>query len=154
MIHASIHGRLGRDPVARQTRDGRSMATASLAVDVTARQAEERATVWVSVVAFGALAERLLRHRQGELLAAMGPLTLSTWADREGQTRETWQLTVEALSSARLVRPGGGRRRRHGPAPGGGAAAEAPEVETVPFDDFDRLDEVLSDGEGAESKRR
>ena len=33
MIRASIHGRLGNDPVQRETRGGKAMATVSLAVD-------------------------------------------------------------------------------------------------------------------------
>jgi len=34
MIRASVYGRLGGDPVERQTRNGKAMVTASLAVNV------------------------------------------------------------------------------------------------------------------------
>ena len=52
MIKAAVYGRLGADPVERKTRNGKDMATASLAVNV-ARYDEDEDTLWVSVAAFG-----------------------------------------------------------------------------------------------------
>ena len=53
MIAASIYGRLGRDPETRHTIAGEEMATASLAVDATPFNAEDRETIWSNVLAFG-----------------------------------------------------------------------------------------------------
>ncbi len=108
MIRASIYGRLGADPVERQTRNGKAMVTASLAVSAGRPDADEE-TVWFSLAAFGRTAETLARHAKGDLLAAMGPLHRTRFTGRDGQEREGWSLNVDAIVSARTVRPGGGR---------------------------------------------
>ncbi len=110
MIQASIYGRLGGDPVNRETRNGNAMATASLAVNVARASADED-TAWISLAAFGKTGEALLRHQKGDLLAAMGPLTRRAYTDRNGVDREGWSLTCETIISARTVRPGGARKR-------------------------------------------
>ncbi len=109
MIQASIYGRLGGDPVYRETRNGNAMATASLAVNVAQASADED-TAWFSLSAFGKTGEALLRHHKGDLLAAMGPLTRRSYTDRSGVDREGWSLTCEQIVSARTVRPGGTRK--------------------------------------------
>ena len=81
--------------------------------------------MWVRLVAFGKQSDALARHRKGDMVAAMGRLTQSVWTDREGRERESWQMVVEALVSARAVRPGGGRKK----------AQARPEREAAPFDD-------------------
>ena len=110
MIRASIYGRLGGDPVERNTRNGNVMMTVSLAVNAARHGAEEE-TVWISLAAFGRAAEALARHQKGDLLAAMGPLHRTRFTGRDGIEREGWSLTVEAIVSARTVRPAGGRKR-------------------------------------------
>ncbi|MCW5699263.1 MAG: single-stranded DNA-binding protein [Rhodospirillales bacterium] len=109
MINASLHGRLGGDPVARETKAGNTMATASLAVNA-ARYDEDDATVWFSLAAFGRTADELMRHAKGDVLSAMGTLYRSRFTTRSGEARETWSLTCEALVSAKTVRPRGGRK--------------------------------------------
>jgi single-strand DNA-binding protein len=110
MIRAAIHGRIGSDPVQRETRNGKSMVTASVAVNV-AKPTEEAATEWVSLVAFGAVGESLARHAKGDVITAMGPLTKSTFAGRDGAERSNWSLLAESVLSARTVN-GRPRERR------------------------------------------
>ena len=110
MIRASIYGRLGGDPVERTTRNDKVMVTASVAVNAARNSAEEE-TVWISLAAFGRAAEALARHQKGDLLAAMGPLHRTRFTGRDGQEREGWSLTIDAVLSARTVRPAGGRKR-------------------------------------------
>ena len=110
MIRASIYGRLGADPVERETRNGKAMVTVSLAVSAGRPDADEE-TVWFSLAAFGRAAETLARHAKGDLIAAMGPLHRTRFTGRDGQEREGWSLTVESIVSARTVRPSGGRKR-------------------------------------------
>jgi single-strand DNA-binding protein len=102
MIRASIHGRLGNDPVQRETRGGRAMVTASIAVNV-AKPGDEPATEWFSLAAFGKAAEALAQHGKGDLLSAMGPLTRSTFQGRDGEERTSWSLVAESLISVRTV---------------------------------------------------
>ncbi len=110
MIRASIYGRLGADPVERETKNGKAMVTVSLAVSAGRPDADEE-TVWFSLAAFGRAAETLARHAKGDLIAAMGPLHRTRFTGRDGQEREGWSLTVESIVSARTVRPSGGRKR-------------------------------------------
>lgn len=125
MIQASVYGRLGADPIERQTRAGNSMATVSIAVNA-ARHGAEELTEWFSVVAFGRTGESLLKHNKGELVAVMGSLHRTRFVGRDGTERSGWSLTAESIVSARTTRPGGGKSKaRHGaeqqdgPAPDG-----------------------------------
>ncbi len=131
MIRASVYGRLGADPVERQTRNGKAMVTVSLAVSAGRPDADEE-TVWFSLAAFGRTAETLARHAKGDLLAAMGPLHRTRFTGRDGQERQGWSLTVESVVSARTVRPGGARKRAEAakPAPAGASAGNG-----TPFND-------------------
>ena len=132
MIHASIYGRLGADPVERETRNGKTMVTASLAVSAGRPDADEE-TQWFNLIAFGRAAEALARHVKGDLVACMGALYRNRYTARDGQEREGWSLTVESIVSARTVRPGGGRtsrRREVSIAPAGASADNG-----APFND-------------------
>ena len=110
MIRASIYGRLGADPVERQTKNDKAMVTASLAVNA-ARHGADADTAWFNLVAFGRAGEDLMRHQKGDLVACMGALTKNHYTARDGQERESWSLNVDAIVSARTVRPSGGRKR-------------------------------------------
>ena len=134
MIRASVYGRLGADPVERLTRNGKTMVTASLAVDA-GRIDVGSSTQWISLAAFGRPADELARHAKGDLLAAMGPLYHTKFTARDGTEREGWSLTVDALMSTRTVRPGGGRKRGAAQRPSAaasGGAADEPNDE-IPF---------------------
>ena len=110
MIQASMYGRLGADPVERETKNGSEMATVSLAVN--AGRGDDEETVWFSVATFGKQAETLLRHTKGDLIAVMGDLHKTHFKGRDGTDRESWSLMAQSLVSARTVRPGGGRKKK------------------------------------------
>ena len=131
MIRASIYGRLGADPVERETRNGKTMVTASLAVSAGRPDAGEE-TQWFKLISFGRAAEALARHVKGDLIGCMGELYRNRYTARDGQERESWNVTVEAIVSARTVRPGGGRKRA-GTAKG--APAGTPTSSGAPFND-------------------
>ena len=67
MTQLAGYGRLGKDPVRRTTKSGELMVTASLALNVD-RITDDRqiAPWWLNLVAFGAQAESLERHKRGE----------------------------------------------------------------------------------------
>ncbi len=104
MMTASIYGRLGRDVKEIQTKSGKAMAVVGVAVDVG--KPSEQETLWLDLIAFGAMADRLLRHQKSDMVAASGRITLNRWTDNQGEDRETWQLIVDTLVSARTVRSG------------------------------------------------
>lgn len=131
MIRASVYGRFGGDPVERETRSGKPMATVSIAVNA-ARPDADPDTEWFSVIAFGHAAKDLLRHAKGDLCAIMGALQRTRYTGRDGQEREGWSLTAESIVSARMVRPGGGKKRAE---TAKAAAAGASAGNGMPFDD-------------------
>jgi single-stranded DNA-binding protein len=138
VIQRSIYGRLGRDPKAGTTKTGKPMCTASVAVDVGKEPGEE--TLWLTVLAFGHLAETLQRHQQGDMVGAIGRLTRSHYTATDGQERESWTLLAEALHSSRTVRPHGAKRRgpgedRRGPGAGAGRPGNGHPGQTPDFDD-------------------
>ena len=132
MITVSVYGRLGGNPIERQTKNGKVMVTATVAVDAV-RHGADADTAWFNLVAFGRAAEALARHLKGDLIGCMDDLYQNRYTARDGQEREGWSLTVESIVSARTVRPGGGRtsrRRDVSIAPAGASAGNA-----TPFND-------------------
>jgi single-strand DNA-binding protein len=130
MIQSSIYGRIGRDPKPVTTKTGTAMCTASLAVDVGREPGQE--TLWVSIMAFGALADALQRHQAGDMISAMGKLTRGRYTGQDGQERESWSLLADALHSSRTVRPG---RRQHTGDRGNGTRPSPSNPAGADFDD-------------------
>lgn len=116
MLIANLYGRLGQDPVARQTKAGGAMATASVVVDVTARNSEEPASQWFNLLAFGAAADELLRAQKGQMIAALGKLTRGEYTTKAGEVREQWSLMADSVVTVKFAKPTGGRRAAPGPA--------------------------------------
>lgn len=108
MMQASAYGRLGKDPKSINTHSGKPMAVATIAVAIDEHDAPP---LWLGIVAFGKVAEDLLRHQKGDMLSACGRMQKSSWADSSGEKREQLQIVADSLHSSRLVRPAGGRRK-------------------------------------------
>jgi single-strand DNA-binding protein len=104
----AAYGRLGADPVQRQSQSGNPWATASLAVQIG--EGDDAPPQWFQLVAFGRVAETLARHVKGDLVSVAGRLQLNRWRDREGTDHERLQIVADAVLSARSVRPGGKKR--------------------------------------------
>jgi len=143
----AAYGRLARDPETRETRTGKPMCTATMAVDVT-RQEDGRGKDadpwWLRIDAFGRNAEILARHVKGEPLSVGGRLELSRYRGRDGADRESWQVVADSVVSSRAVRPKGGTRASgggdkpssgdHGTAPPGNGGEPPPRGEDeIPF---------------------
>ena len=112
--HLSVYGRLGRDPHAIETRSGKPMVAATIAVEIG--QDGEGEPLWLGLLAFGRVAEDLLRHHKGDLLSAFGRVQRHTWTAQDGEEREQLQIIAESIISARSVRPGGVCKRAAEPA--------------------------------------
>ena len=85
------------------------MVTATLALDAADKREDADAPpLWLGLVAFGALADRLLEQRKGEALTVYGRLQVRRW-ESDGEAREQLQVVVETILSARTaVRREGG----------------------------------------------
>ncbi len=100
-------GRLGGDPRPLETRNGRSMTVASLAVEV----ADDGEPEWLGLVAFAETAEALARHTKGDCVSVSGRLQRRSYTTRNGEERQQLQVVADTLVSARSVRPSGKRRQ-------------------------------------------
>ena len=128
MMQAAAYGRLGGDPREIATRTGTKMAVASIAVDLDDGRGDgDAGPFWLNIIAFGRVADTLLRHSCGDLLSASGRLQINRYIARDGSEREQLQLVADSIVSARSVRPGGGRKRRD--------AAPAAELADDPLSD-------------------
>ena len=73
------------------------MAMTTLAVDVTGYGVEEPLTMWLGLIAFGAIAERLSRVRKGDTVSVHGRLTQKPYETAAGEKRPGFSLLVESL---------------------------------------------------------
>ena len=101
----AVYGRMGGDPRTIATKSGTTMATASMAVDVSARETEE--TLWLGLVAFGGVAESLLKHGKSDMVSVSGRVQISRWKATDGTDKEQLQVVADSLVSVRTVRLGG-----------------------------------------------
>ncbi len=108
----AAYGRLGADPVQRQSQAGKPWATASMAVQIA--EGDDAPPQWFQLVAFGRVAELLAKHAKGDLVSVAGRLQLSRWQDRDGTDHERLQIIADTVISARSARPRGGKRREPG----------------------------------------
>lgn len=106
----AAYGRLGADPVQRTSQAGKAWATANIAI---AAGDDDAPPMWLSVVAFGKVAETLCRHAKGDLISVGGRLQINRWRTQDGQDREQLQVLTDTVVSAKAVRPAGGGRRSH-----------------------------------------
>lgn len=103
MMTMQAYGRLAKEPTERTTKSGNPMAVASMAVDCGQEMGTE--TLWLSVLCFGQLAERLLGHAKGEMVAVSGKVTKGRYTAADGAERESYTLLADSLASARTIRP-------------------------------------------------
>ena len=79
----AAYGRLVADPRPHETCSGKPMTTVRVAVTVECREGggeTGEGTLWLSVIAFGRVAEDLARHAKGEPVSVSGRLQLSTFS--------------------------------------------------------------------------
>ena len=81
-------------------------------------------TLWLSVLAFGRVAEDLARSAKGEPVSVSGRVRLERYVVGDGEERETWQVLADSVVSNRSVRPRGGGRRGGGSGENGGASRQ------------------------------
>lgn len=97
MNHVIITGRLGADIELRQTPQGVSVATFSLAVS---RPRAKDTTDWIECVAWRQSAEFLSRYtRKGDLIAVAGMLTVRKYEDKNGNKRTAYEVICDRVES-------------------------------------------------------
>lgn len=116
---AAIMGRLTADPELRQTPNGVSVTTFTLAVDRSyARQGQERQTDFIDVVAWRGTAEFVCKYfTKGRLMVVDGSIQTRNYEDKNGNKRKSVEIVANNVNFA-------GDSRRDGN--GGGSYDSAP----------------------------
>ena len=87
-----IAGRLGAGPEMRYTAKGSPVTNFSVAVQ------EGDKVIWFRVAAWGKLAETCNQYlTRGKAMLVEGKMQKNTWEDKEGRSRETWQLRADRV---------------------------------------------------------
>lgn len=119
MNSVQILGNLGRDPIIRATKTGRSVASFSLAVsrNYTTPQGEQRElTDWINVVAWGPLAEAVGNQLQkGSRVFVEGRISSRSYDAQDGTKR----YVTEVVANTIAVPIGTPRSSSYGPQQGG-----------------------------------
>ena len=95
--HIVLMGRLTRDPELRQTGNGLSVASFTIAVDRDRKTAEgEKETDFIDVVAWRHSAEFVSKFfTKGKLAVVSGRLQLRSWTDKDGNKRRTAEVVAD-----------------------------------------------------------
>jgi single stranded DNA-binding protein len=133
MMQIACYGRLGQDPRALETRTGKAMTVASIAVELPIRDSDEPHTEWIGIVAFGRLAETLARQHKGETVSVSGRAQHSSYTTSTGEIRAQLQVIADAIVSARTVRPSGRRKNSVSTTPEAHPESDAPFDDEIPF---------------------
>ena len=98
MNSVQILGNLGRDPIIRATKTGRSVASFSLAVsrNYTTPQGEQRElTDWINVVAWGPLAEAVGNQlKKGSRVFVEGRISSRSYDAQDGTKRYVTEVVA------------------------------------------------------------
>ena len=119
MNSVQILGNLGRDPVIRATKTGRSVASFSVAVSrtYTTPQGEQRElTDWINVVAWGPLAEAVGNQlKKGTRVFVEGRISSRSYDAQDGTKR----YVTEVVANTIAIPIGTPRNSTYGPQQGG-----------------------------------
>ena len=96
--HVTLVGRMGNDPVMRQTSNGTSVASFRLATD-RYRPGRDPVTDWHNVVCWGKTAEAVTQYmHKGDEVSLVGRLSTNVYEDRDGNRRERSEVHVNEIS--------------------------------------------------------
>ena len=119
MNSVQILGNLGRDPIIRATKTGRSVASFSVAAsrNYTTPQGEQRElTDWINVVAWGPLAEAVGNQlKKGSRVFVEGRISSRSYDAQDGTKR----YVTEVVANTIAVPIGTPRSSSYGPQQGG-----------------------------------
>ena len=94
MIRALLTGQLYGDPQARTSQAGKPFATAKVRAD-----GKDGKALWISVVAFGDLADRLLTMKANNALALSGKLEVSAYTAKDGTPAAGLSVVADELAA-------------------------------------------------------
>jgi single-strand DNA-binding protein len=105
---AVLMGRLVADPELRQTPNGVSVTSFTLAVDRSyVKSGAERQTDFIDIVAWRNTAEFVCKYfRKGQLMAVQGSIQTRSYTDKEGNKRKAFEIVADNVNFAEPKRDG------------------------------------------------
>jgi single-strand DNA-binding protein len=98
MIHATILGRLGRDPEQRTTSSGTQILNLAVATDHG--YGDSKVTMWIRASLFGARGEKLAQYlSKGSQVLISGELYTREY-DKDGVTRTSLEMRIAEIELA------------------------------------------------------
>lgn len=134
MNNVNLMGRLTRDPEARTTQSGQSVASFTLAVDRSTKGPKgEKETDFINCVAFGKTAEVVCTYvSKGQRLIVQGRIQTGSYTDKNGNKRYTTNISVSTVEFVE-------KKERHDQCPmdsfGDGRAKSSWEAQPMQFDE-------------------
>lgn len=105
MLKTLAIGRLTRDPELRYTPNGKATASMRIACDTGRKEDGQNVAEFINIVCWEKLAEIVCQNLQkGRLVYVEGQLRHREWKDRDGNTRDAYEIiasTVRFLDSAK-----------------------------------------------------
>ncbi|MBO5955175.1 MAG: single-stranded DNA-binding protein, partial [Clostridia bacterium] len=96
MNKAIIMGRIATEPELRQTNDGKSVTSFTVAVDRPGTHGENKKTDWIDVVAWRNTSEFVCKYFQkGSPIIVEGVITSRNWEDKAGQKRKNIEIVAD-----------------------------------------------------------
>ena len=104
-----LMGRLTADPDYRTTQSGTAFARFRLAVDRDYQNPQgERQTDFLDVIAWRSTADFVSKYfHKGQLVAVQGSIQVSSYTDREGNKRRSWDIVADQVYFAEGKRDSG-----------------------------------------------
>jgi len=108
-LHISAYGRLTKSPKSISTATGTAMAACYIAIkiDPNDKNVDEVITEFCDLLAFGKVAEQLMRHDVGDSLSVMGNVKY-----KEYNGKRQLVIMADSLVSAKTVRPSNGSHKK------------------------------------------
>ena len=99
---AVLMGRLTKDPELRQTPNGVSVTTFTIAVDRDyTPKGQERQADFINIVAWRSTAEFVCKYfHKGQLVAVQGPIQTRTYTDKDGIKRKAFEIVASNVHFA------------------------------------------------------
>ena len=139
-----VVGRLTADPELRQTPNGISVTSFSLAVDRPFSKVGEKQTDFLDIVAWRQQAEFICRYfTKGRPMLVEGSIQVRSYTDKNGQNRRIWEIVAD---NARFVESKNAGTPSQGdsiPLPPDSSAPSAPPpaYQSGSVDDFAEIDD-------------
>lgn len=125
-LRALITGTLYGDPEPKTGQSGKGYTRAKLRADVS----KDEPSVWVSLIAFGSLADTLAYLKANDSVSVAGKAKLTAWTGKDGNPQAGMDLVIDELVALKGQRPAAGQ-------PKAAATAPKPALVGTVADEFD-----------------